>query len=119
MSLSWDLSAFSHELVIWREDHRDGFILTSGLDAYQEDLSPLMLPLMPSSGRARQGPLLDGDSLLPLPTLHPLERSHPTRPTHKGGVPQPLHEGRGTASSCLKLFRMDLSGPHFLCNCGL
>uniref|UniRef100_A0AC11DH51 PRKR interacting protein 1 n=1 Tax=Ovis aries TaxID=9940 RepID=A0AC11DH51_SHEEP len=35
-------------------------------------------------GRARQGPLLDGDSLLPLPTLHPLERSHPARPTHKG-----------------------------------
>ena len=30
------------------------------------------------------GPLLDGDSLLPLPMLYPLERSRPARPTHKG-----------------------------------
>ena len=59
-------------------------------------------------------------TLLPLPTLHPLERSHPARPTHKGvgGYAAPPR-GRRLCISYLKLFCMDLTGPHFLCNCGL
>uniref|UniRef100_A0AAA9RUC0 PRKR interacting protein 1 n=1 Tax=Bos taurus TaxID=9913 RepID=A0AAA9RUC0_BOVIN len=72
---------------------------SEGLDAYQEDLSLLILPLMPSSGSFIRVLYWTATLCFPFPRCTLWEEVTLHDPHIRGGVPQPLHEGRGAASA--------------------